>query len=268
MSKTIAIAGIGWLGKSLAQQLETLGYRVKGSVTSLEKASVFQRSGLDTYEMEISENGVKGSVDALLSKTDYLVILIPPGLRRNTGSNYVKKMTLFLKEIEKSAVTKVIFASSTAVYDSNQGCVTERTTPNATHIAGRQLIEVEQLFLNAEKLTATVVRFGGLFGGSRQPVRYLAGRKELRNGKAPVNLIHRDDCIGILVEIIKQDAFGYTFNAVIPRHPSKKEYYTEKAKGLKLPLPHFSDKETNDNYKQVDSENLDSILAYNFIHYI
>ena len=38
MSKTIAIAGMGWLGQPLAQKLKSLGFKVKGSVTQLEKA--------------------------------------------------------------------------------------------------------------------------------------------------------------------------------------------------------------------------------------
>jgi len=79
-----------------------------------------------------------------------------------------------------------------------------------------------------------------LYGGSRNPVRFLAGRKDLNNGTAPVNLIHREDCIGILKAIIGQDAFGYIFNAVIPQHPSKKEYYTKQAVTLGLEPPTYN----------------------------
>ena len=60
MSKTVAIAGLGWLGKPFALRLQTLGYRIKGSVTSLEKASELQKSGFDTYVVEISESEFPG----------------------------------------------------------------------------------------------------------------------------------------------------------------------------------------------------------------
>jgi nucleoside-diphosphate-sugar epimerase len=265
MSKTVAIAGLGWLGKPFALHLQTLGYRIKGSVTSLLKASELQKSGFDTYVVEISESGVSGSVQTFLSKADYLVIMIPPGLRRNTGADYVKKMTFFLSEIEKAEVSKVILVSSTSVYGDSQGKVTEKILPKPNSQAGRQLLEVERLFFSSQKLSTSIVRFGGLFGGSRQPVRYLAGRKDLNNGNAPVNLIHRDDCIGILSEIIKQDAFGHLFNGVLPQHPHKSDYYSKRAIKLGLFPPSFA-KDKGELFKQVDSELLDLVLTYKFKH--
>lgn len=108
------------------------------------------------------------------------------------------------------------------------------------------------------------MRFGGLIGGSRQPVKYLAGRKDLNDGNAPVNLIHRDDCINILVEILKQNAFNTTFNAVNPEHPKKEDYYIKKAKELGLEPPSFAENLEDEVYKQVNSENLKTVLNYSF----
>ncbi len=264
MSKNIAIAGLGWLGKPFAIWLQALGYHVKGSVTSLEKATVLQKSGFNAYHVEISETGVSGSVSAFLSEIDCLVIMIPPGLRRNTGANYLLKMTYFLTEIEKASVKKMILVSSTSVYDDKQGQVNEKTLPNPAGQAGQQLLEVEKLFFSSEKIQTSIVRFGGLFGGSRQPVRYLAGRENLLDGDAPINLIHREDCIGILSEIIKQDAFGHLFNAVTPEHPKKKIYYTKKALELELDPPSFADPGDGEIFKEVNSENLEKVLGYQF----
>lgn len=264
MSKTIAIAGLGWLGKPFAVWLQTLGYRVRGSATSLEKATALQQSGFDAYYVEISETGVSGSITTFLSEADYLVIMIPPGLRRNTGANYVLKMSHFLAEIEKTSVKKIILVSSTSVYDDTQGRVTEKTLPSPAGQAGKQLLEVEKMFFSSEKIQTSIVRFGGLIGGNRQPVRYLAGRDNLLDGNAPVNLIHREDCIGILSEIIKQDAFGHLFNAVTPEHPAKKIYYTKKALELELDPPSFADPEDGEVFKQIDSKNIDQILGYKF----
>lgn len=264
MSKTIAIAGLGWLGQPLAYRLATLGYTVKGSVTTVEKATLLQQNGFDVYPVEISESGIEGELQALLNNADCLIVMIPPGLRKNTGADYVLKMVHLLEEIRNSSVSKIILVSSTSVYSDSQGKVTEKNEPGPDTIAGKQLRQVEELFLNTEELETTIVRFGGLIGGSRQPVKYLAGRKDLADGNAPVNLIHREDCINILVKILKEDAFGKVFNAVNPYHPKKADYYIQKAKELNLIPPTFMEADSNEIFKQVDSENLKTVLNYSF----
>ena len=264
MKKTIAIAGLGWLGKPLAQHLSFLGYTIKGSVTSQNKAASLKKSGIDAYVINSTEDGIYGAVQGFLKTADTLVIMIPPGLRRNTGADYVLKMSHFLSEILKSKVTNIIFISSTSVYNDSQGDVTEKHIPLPSTEAGRQLFQVEQLFFNATGISTSIVRFGGLIGGSRQPVKYLAGRTELDGGNAPVNLIHRKDCIGIISSIVKQSAYGQVFNAVHPTHPKKKEYYSQKAKQLDLTCPEFIDQDDDAPTKQVDSINLAAILKYTF----
>ena len=73
--KTIAVAGLGWLGLPLAKYLTMAGYKVKGSVTSLEKAKTLQQSGVDAYAMQLNETEVSGSPKALLKQVDCLIIL-------------------------------------------------------------------------------------------------------------------------------------------------------------------------------------------------
>ena len=262
MKNKIAIAGLGWLGKPLALQLQHLGYEVKGSVTTVEKATEIQKSGIEAYALELHEHGLIGEASLLLKDVTALIVMIPPGLRRNTGANYVKKMSHLLEAIKDSGVPNCIFISSTSVYSDAQGHVTEKNIPIPENEAGRQVLQVEQLFYNAPFAT-TIVRFGGLLGGSRQPVRYLAGRENLSGGNAPINLIHREDCIGILTEIVKQQAYGHIFNAVFPEHPTKQTYYSNKAIELGLTPPQYTP-DTQLQYKKVDSVNLGQVLGYSF----
>lgn len=263
MNKNLTIAGLGWLGKPLATHLQLLGYRVKGSVTDAQKAKEQTKGGIATFPLVIAESGVGGMVDTFLADTDVLIIMIPPGLRKNTGANYALKMAHFLHVIEERDINKVILVSSTSVYADAQGKVTEKDAPQPETNAGKQLYDVEQIFFNSPAFQKTIVRFGGLFGGSRNPVKFLAGRKGLSNGDASVNMIHRDDCIGILIRIIKEDAFGHIFNAVAPQHPSKRDYYTRQAKELGLEPPQYSD-EGDEDFKEVHSVDIEGILGYSF----
>ena len=101
MNKRITIAGLGWLGQPLASRLKLFGYQVKGSVTDTEKAKALTKSGITAYPVVIAEAGVSGLVDTLLVDTDVLMIMIPPGLRRDTGANYALKMAHFLHQVEQ-----------------------------------------------------------------------------------------------------------------------------------------------------------------------
>ena len=263
MNKRITIAGLGWLGKAFAATLMNFGYNVKGSVTDASKAKELSAKGIAAFPIVLTESGVTGNIEALLADTDVLAIMIPPGLRRNTGANYALKMAHFLHQIETSAIQKVILISSTSVYDDTQGHVTEKDMPKPQSNAAKQLYDVEQIFFNSPSFETTIVRFGGLFGGGRNPVRFLAGRKGLSNGDAPVNMIHRDDCIGILLSIIQKNAFGHIFNAVSPQHPTKREYYTAQAKKLDLMAPEY-DEEGDTIFKKVDSTSITDVLGYTF----
>src|SRR5690606_31480412 len=106
--------------------------------------------------------GIEGEIEALLKNAEYLIVMIPPGLRKNTGADYVLKMANLLEAIKKSSVSKMILVSSTSVYDDSQGKVTEKDEPKPQTIAGKQLRQVEQMFVNSEEFQTTIVRFGGL----------------------------------------------------------------------------------------------------------
>lgn len=264
MKQTIAIIGLGWLGKPLYQRLSLLGFTVKGAVTTTAKASKLQAAGMDAYPVHVTEEGVLGNPEGFLKNVHTLIIMIPPGLRRNSGADYVLKMSHLITAIQQSEVTQLIYVSSTSVYSDTQGNVTEKDLPQPDTEAGRQLYQVEQLFFNIPGITTTILRFGGLIGGNRMPVRYLAGRTDLSDGEAPVNLIHRDDCLSIISGIILQSHYGHIINAVHPQHPTKKDYYTTQAKALGITPPQFSEPEGKVPHKQVDSLQLETLLKYQF----
>ena len=124
-------------------------------------------------------------------------------------------------------------------------------------------MEAEELLLNNINFHTTILRFGGLIGEGRHPIHFLAGRKDIENPEAPINLIHQADCIGIIEAIIKRDFFGETFNAVAPFHPSRKEYYSQKAIEFHLPLPEFDETKPSVG-KLISGEKVGRLLKYNF----
>lgn len=176
---------------------------------------------------------------------------------------FVSKIKNVIPFIEKSTIENVLFISSTSVYGEDNLIVTEETELNPDTESGKQLVQAEQLLQNNQNFKTTVLRFGGLIGEDRHPIKFLAGRTNIENPNAPINLIHQDDCIGIIQKIIELNSWDQVFNAVTPFHPSRKEYYTQKAVDLNLKLPEFNSENLTFG-KTILSAKIENVLGYTF----
>jgi nucleoside-diphosphate-sugar epimerase len=232
---TISILGCGWYGLALAKALVADGLTVKGSTTSPDKLPVLESEGITTYLIDLGDNT---RLPADYFNCEVLIIAIPPKARSGAGAAYVPKLQKVVNAINTSAVKKVILISSTGVYADQNETVNEQMPPRPNTGAGQVLFEAEELF-KAQTFKTTIIRFGGLIGPGRDPGRFFAGKKDIPNGLAPINLIHLNDCIGITKAIIKQDIFGFVINACAPHHPAKSEFYTQASERSGLELPAF-----------------------------
>ena len=263
MSNTIAVMGCGWLGLPLAKSLIEEGYQVHGSTTAQEKRNDLTKLGIEPFLISLTEEKIIGDISGFLANAELIVINVPPKLRGGNKENYVKKMQLLLESVKAAKTKKVIFVSSTSVYGNIEGDVTEETMPQPNTESGKQLSASENLFKNTPELRTTIIRFGGLIGPDRHPVTMLSGRKGLKNGNHPVNLIHLDDCIAILSLIIKNNWWGEIFNGVYPYHPSKQEYYTREAQKRGLTIPEYSNASLHSG-KKIESRRLIHVKYYHF----
>ena len=259
----ISILGCGWLGFPLAKALLEKNCSIKGSTTSPGKIRKLENLGIEAFLIELSENAVTGNIEAFLADSDVVIIDIPPKLRGEAKENFVAKIKHLIPFIEKANVNKVLFVSSTAVYPDNNAVVTEETMPNPATESGIQLLASETLLQSNNNFQTTVLRFGGLIGEDRHPAKSLAGKTNLANPDGPINVIHLTDCIGIIIKIIQTNRWNETFNAVAPFHPTREEYYTEKAIQFNLPLPQF-DHSNSSVGKTIDSSKAIQMLNYRF----
>ena len=270
----ISILGCGWLGFPLAKKLIEIGFEVKGSTTSENKLDILKSNNIEPFLLKLSETKISESISEFLENSEILIIDIPPGLRKitdpETEKTFVAKIKKLIPSIENSTIEKVIFISSTSVYadTASISIVTEESILHPDTESGKQLVEVENLFLNNSHFTSTIIRFGGLIGEDRNPINMLAGKTNIANPEAPINLIHQEDCIGIICEMLNEvqhdNVRNEVFNAVAPLHPTRKDYYTEKAEQLHLIAPLFNENETNIG-KIVSSEKLGKVLGYKFM---
>ena len=263
--RNVSILGTGWLGFPLSKTLQDHGYHIKGSTTSSHKLRELADQGVTPYQIALHEDGPSGNVMSFLEGSSVLIINIPPGLRRNPNLDFVSKIKNLIPYIEDSDIKNVLFVSSTSVFSDIEGfpSIYEETTPNATSNAGKQLIEAEKLLQKSAKFATTILRFAGLFGPNRHPANMLSKRSGIKNPKAPVNLIHLEDCIGIIKRILETENWNQVFNASFPYHPEKAAYYSEVCKQMGLPQPDY-DFSTPSKGKIIESQTLISVLSYQF----
>lgn len=266
----ISILGCGWLGLPLAKALLEKDFIIKGSTTSAEKLSLLDNVGIQSFLLALNPNTVPNEFADFLTESKTLIIAIPPKLRGKNkdysdaqNNSFVKKIENLLPFIEKSTVENVLFISSTAVYGEANEIIDENSIAIPVTESGKQLFEIEQLLLANTNFKTTILRFGGLIGEDRNPARFLAGKENVANPDAPINLIHLQDCIGIILKIIETNTWNTAFNAVTPVHPTREVYYTEKALAEKLIPPTFN-REIPSVGKTILSDKLVQQLNYTF----
>lgn len=248
MTKTVSILGCGWLGKPLAIKLSDL-YMVKASNRTDANAKEFSKLNIKHYSINLEDNPIN-ILDFLTAD-----ILILPIAYKN-----IADFKRLVDTIEKSSIQHVVFISSTSVYDNSNSTVTENTPTNNSALS-----QIEKLFLNASNFDTTIIRFSGLFGYNRNPANFISSIKKMSNPSGYVNLIHRDDCISMIENIIKKECWNTIFNACCSDHPQRKAFYTALAKKYDKTLPVFETTH-KDSFKIVSNTKLVTTLNYSFIY--
>lgn len=252
----VSVLGCGWLGLALAAELVQRGHSVKGSVTHVEKLGELARAGVEGYLLELTPTVTGDAKDFF--DTDALVITLPPK-RSEAGARerYPAQIRAALEYV--SPDTRVIFTSSTSVYPELNRVVTEQDAGGDVSESGRAILEAEAFL---RERNATILRLAGLYGYDRQPGLRLAGR-EVSGGDAPVNLVHRDDVVEVLVRVLEENLRNVALNVCADRHPTRREVYTHQAERYGFTPPRFVEPHAQD-YKMVSNEALKSIVGFTF----
>ncbi len=263
--ETITILGCGWLGLPLAQKLVEQSYSVKGSTTREEKLEALHDAGVEPWLVRLDPELNGDDIVAFL-QSDTLIVNIPPLRRDDIVEYHIEQFSSLIDALGQSPVRSVLLVSSTSVYPATNREVTEEDAVDPESLAGQALLLVEEMLMQESGFQTTVLRFGGLIGYDRNPAKYLASMSEIAHPDQPMNLIHRDDCVKIISEIIRLKQWGEVFNACSPVHPLRKEYYGRAAEIAGLPSIPLAPSTEPAPYKLVNSDKLISALHYHFLY--
>jgi len=247
LDKTVSILGCGWLGLPLGAELVKLDNKVKGSARSFTRVQKIESFGIQGYPIDISQN--QNHILQFLS-SEILIISIT--------SKSILDFERLISYIKISSIKKVLFISSTAVYDSNIKIITEQTKTNNSILS-----RIEHLFLESTEFKSTILRFGGLFGGERKPGNFIKPPHIIKNPEGFINLIHRDDCIQLIIKIIEQNKWNEIYNACASDHPKRKLFYSQEVLKVQGFIPTL-DKNSKNDYKIICNKKIKKALNYEF----
>ena len=203
----ILVAGCGSLGGMIARTL-------------CEDAEVYGlRRNADAIKAPVSPIGADlldpmALASALPSNIDGLIYCLTPSSYDDAGYNaaYVTGLKNLLAAMDSKSLSRVIFISSTSVYQQNDdGWVDETSPTEPDKFSGQRILEGEAVALNSG-VPATIVRFSGIYGPSRH--RFLtAVRRGEMNPSAPApytNRIHEVDAANAVVHLMRASLGGQT----------------------------------------------------------
>jgi len=253
--------GLGWLGLPLAKQLHIDGHQVMGSVCAIDKLHQYGELPFPVGRIEITNKAIIGDWEAFITGKEILIICIPPSKEKEEDQLYKNQMIQVIKQTPQDL--KVVFTSSTGIYQNQGDTVTEQTIASPQTTSGKAVRNAEIQLLKYFGKHLTILRLGGLIGPDRHPGRFLAGNRMLRNAKAPLNLVHLSDCISYIKKVIDRDCWGELINVCASQHPVREDFYKKAATVLELPTPKFKKSDGSD-FKIVDNSYSKDLLGFNY----
>lgn len=260
-TNSVGIIGCGWLGTALAKTLLQHNYFVVGTTQQPKKLASLEQLGLFAellslpIKTEIARNNK-------LFQCKSLVVCIPPQIRHGKD-DYAKKMAQIVTAAEQGKVGKIVLISTTAVYGDLIGDVDESTLLDSRTDKVALLIAAERK-IRAFNKQSIILRAGGLVGENRHPGAFLRHKRRMSAPNAYVNLVHQQDVIGVIVELLSSKNISGVFNLVSQMQVSKKHFYSIAADALDLAAPEFDEHSAVGLGKQVMSGKIREHLHYQF----
>ena len=168
-----------------------------------------------------------------------MLSLSPYHLAVFSSQQYCEYLAFLANQAKKQGVQHVLFTSSTSAFPNISGQFDEGSQLSAETEMGKTLIQAEQCLFQSGISHCDILRLAGLIGKQRHPVKFLAGKCNLKQGYSPVNLVHLEDCIQAITALLMNSNGLRTYHLCAPIHPTRAEYYTKAAVFYDLSIPQF-----------------------------
>jgi nucleoside-diphosphate-sugar epimerase len=239
----ILIVGCGYVGFPLGQELVRQGHEVFGLRRSALAADQMQAVGIHPLLADVTQ---PETFSALQRDFDWVVNCTASGGGDADAYRkiYREGNRNLLAWLAGAPVKKFIYTSSTSVYAQNDGSLVTETSPTEPDAPTSQvLVETEKLLLAAateNNFPAVILRVAGIYGPARGHSfkAFLRGEARIEgDGARWLNMIHRDDLIGVIIAALQNARPGQIYNVADNESPSQWEFYQWLAGKLQRSLP-------------------------------
>jgi nucleoside-diphosphate-sugar epimerase len=206
--RRVTIIGCGWLGTRLGDRLRRGGTEVHATTTCDEKLEVLRFLGFTPHRVEL---GRGDGLAAALEGSEAAVVCAAPGRGGSYEEVYGRGMEDLARRMEESGVPRLLYTGSTGVYAQEDGSWVDEDSPaDPAAERGRLLLRAEEMLRGIGGVATTVLRLAGLWGPGRDPADWAArwAGTERRDGESWLNLIHGEDVVRVLEDLLAREHRG------------------------------------------------------------
>ena len=252
----VLIVGCGYVGVPLGESLRQAGHEVFGLRRTAEGQEELSRAGLKPLVGDITQ---PADLAALPSPFDWVVNTVSStrGGPEEYRQVYLEGTRNLLDWLAPQPVKKFVHTSSTSVYGQTDCSVVRESSP--THPASptsQVLVETENLLRDAARtrnFPAVILRAAGIYGPDRGHLflQYLKNEARIaEQGQRLINMIHRDDLVGLIIAALKNGRPGEIYNAADDEPVAQLHFFRWLSETLGKWLPPFATEEKNSGRKR------------------
>lgn len=239
----VLIIGCGYVGLPLGVALARHGHSVYGVRRTAITADALQAVGITPVAADITR---REELNRIPGPFDWVVNCVSSshGGMEEYRRVYLEGTRHVLDWLSAAPPRKFVYTSSTGVYGQDDGSVVTETSPTEPRVeTARVLLETEKLLLATARQTgfpAAILRVAGIYGPERGYWlrQILAGEACIEGtGARHLNMIHRDDVVGVIIRALSEGRAGEIYNAVDDEPVTQLEFIRRLAEALGKPLP-------------------------------
>lgn len=272
----VLIIGCGYVGIPLGAELVRLGHEVFGVRRSADADEELKAAGITPLIADISR---REELEKLPTGFDWVVNTVASnkGGAEEYEQVYFNGTGHLIDWLAANPPKKFVYTSSTSVYGQTDGSAVKESSPTEPqNDTGRILVQTEKLLLDAaqqNKFPAVILRVAGIYGPDRGHLfqQYLCNEAKMSGkGEQLINMIHRDDLVGVIIAALKSGRAGEVYNAVDDEPVAQIHFFRWLSETLGKYMPPFAtEAETAERrrgltQKKVSNRRLKMEMGYQF----